>query len=714
MASAKRQKQQKSKQFFNRELSWIEFNARVLGEALRSDNPLLERLKFLAIVSSNLDEFFMVRVAGVIRQVKTGSKGSCPSGITPTALLGKLTKRIHTLVDRQYDCLHSDILPALAKHGLRLLRTEHLSPSHHAFFQEQFETAVFPVLSPVRFVKGTPLPCSGNARMHVGFALQCDAPADGQPCEFGITQLPPNLDRVRTLPPDGSGAQWYGLLEDMVMLNAQRLFPGHTIMEAGVFRLTRDADLSVDEERDEGFVEAMESLLAQRQLSGPVRLEIQTGSPLLRAHLKDLFGLQESDIYDLKGPLDLKPFMGFAAAKEYDGLRNIPWKPQPSFFLAADENLWDVFKQRDVLLHHPYQAFDPVVDFIANAADDPQTLAIKMILYRTSGNSPIVKALVRAAESGKQVTVLVELKARFDEGRNIEWAQLLERAGAIVIYGIANLKVHAKIALIIRRESQGMQRYIHLGTGNYNDSTARLYVDMGLFSSREDLTMEGTLFFNALTGYSAVTPLVKLVMAPTGLKTRILQLIEREIQRTSKDSPGLIMAKINSLNDPDVIRALYRASNAGVTILLNVRGICTLVPGVPNQSETITVVSVIDRYLEHTRAIYARNGGSEDVFLSSADWMVRNLDKRVELMFPVEQSDIKLRIINALKLYFADNTHSHILEPDGSYRRKEPGGRRKKIAVQEALYQDACTRSEAAHQSSKSQLRVRRTPVKSL
>jgi polyphosphate kinase len=697
--------------YFNRELSWIEFNARVLDEALQESTPLLERLKFISIAGSNFDEFFMVRVAGLKRQKRTNIRSTCPTGMSVSQILQALSRRTHQIVARQYDYLMGTIFPQLSQNGLELVREGDYTPEQLNYARYLFDRAIFAVLTPVRVEPNTRPPCPGSVRLHIAFSLRQDD--EPHATVLGMVQVPPALNRFWRYAPSDSETVSYLLLEEIISANAHKLFPGYTVVEHAVFRITRDADLGVDEERDEGFLEAMEDALSKREIGRPIRMQIESGARRLRRQLAQLFELERADIYDCPGPLDLSAFMNFGTEHEFDRLRYRPWKVQPPQELLGEDDIWKTLKQQDILLHHPYETFDPVVQLATRAADDPDVLAIKMVLYRTSGNSPIVSALIRAAEAGKHVTVLVELKARFDEERNIEWAEQLERAGAIVIYGIANLKVHAKIMLIVRREPQGIQRYIHLGTGNYNDRTAKLYVDMGLLSSRDALTLEGSLVFNTLTGYSAITPMSHLIMAPHALKPRILEIIEREIARTREGLNGLLMAKMNALCDVEVIEALYRASRAGVKVLLNIRGICMLVPGVKGQSENITVVSIIDRYLEHTRILYVRNGGNEEVYLASADWMPRNLMRRVELMFPIEQRTHKRRIVNALNIYFRDNTHSHQLQPNGEYVRKCPEGKRRHVAAQEHFFREARDSVAAAQRGEEKRFRVRRTAVKS-
>jgi len=523
-------------------------------------------------------------------------------------------------------------------------------------------------------------------------------------------QLPPALDRIIYLP-EKERHVTFTLLEDVILENAAELFPGYRIRGQGCFRVTRDADLGVDEERDEDFVEAMEQVLESREHSEAVRLTVVHDNGEVSERLRTALGLDVADVYAKGSPLALGDLISLSGLSGFDHLRDESMPPQPPQDLAEEESFFTTLKRRDALIHQPYESFEPLVRMIQEAAADPAVLAIKMTLYRTSGDSPIVRALEEAAENGKQVTALVELKARFDEQRNIRWAERLERAGVIVIYGIAQLKVHAKAMMIVRREAEGVVRYVHLGTGNYNDKTARLYTDFGMLTSREDIAYETNLFFNAISGYSAIPALNRLALAPVGLKTRLLQLIERETQRASTDTPGLIMAKINSLSHPEIIDALYRASQAGVQVKLNVRGICILVPGVPGMSENITVVSVVDRFLEHARAFYFHNGGASDVYLSSADWMPRNLDRRVELMFPVESAPLKKRVRHVLEVFFRDNVKARVLQPDGSWVHSAPGDGQEPVRSQQVFYEEARAHAAAGEPANRKEFSVRRKPA---
>ena len=541
-----------------------------------------------------------------------------------------------------------------------------------------------------------------SLRLHLAFRLEQDAaagavvtgnpappphpgaPATGNADEplVALVAVPSGLDRLRPLP-GARGEECFLLIEESIVLHAGQMFPGYRVGDHALFRVTRDADLEVDEATDEDFIEAMAAVLVERRSSDVVRLEVDSPAAAMHALLSSRLGTAPEDVYAVS-PLDLTGLKALPDMGRAD-LCYPPWRPRAAPALA-DAVPWEVLRRRDVLLHHPYETFDHVLGLLQAAAQDEAVLAVKMTLYRTSGDSPVVRALERAAANGKQVTVLVELKARFDEQQNIDWATRLERAGAIVVYGIARLKVHAKALLIVRREAAGVRTYLHLGTGNYHDTTARLYTDLGLLTSREEIAHEATLFFNTITGYSSGTRFQRLAMAPTTLKRTILTYIEREAARA--DGGGLIMAKMNSLSEEEVIAALYAASRAGVTVLLNVRGVCLLRPRVAGLSENIRVVSIVDRFLEHSRIVYFRNGGAEQVYLASADWMPRNLERRVELMFPVEQPDLRRRLVQILELYFADNCHSYELQPDGRYRKRRPENRTA-IHAQEALQRQA-------------------------
>lgn len=682
--------------YLNRELSWLEFNDRVLREGIARSVPLLERLKFLAIVSSNLDEFFMIRVAGLRQRVAAGDRQPDFGGMTPQQQLDAIRARVQQMVAEQAAAI-GEVVAELADHGLRFLDVDRLSPEQQRFVKSYFTTNVLPVLTPLALEELSPRPLLPGLTLYLALVLQRQGDADEPAERFVVVPVPGTLPRFITVP----GEQGVSLvrLEDVMLSHLGVLFSGYRIQGRTLFRITRDADVAVEQEEDGlELIHAMEEAVRQRRRRGVVRLSILAGTePRLTAWLMEQFRVGKQDVYEVAGMLDAAALMGVALRPGFDDLKYPEWPPQRPRDLLGRSDLWEVLQERDVLLFHPYESFDPVVQLVQSAAEDPNVLAIKQTLYRTSGNSPIVKALVRAAQSGKQVTVLVELKARFDEEKNVHWARELEDAGCFVIYGIAGYKTHAKALLVVRRESHRITRYAHLATGNYNDRTARLYSDVGLMTSDADLTADLAAFFNLLTGYSQPVGWKKLEIAPTGIRPRILDLIQREIQASTPDQPGLIMAKVNSLQDRRIIRALYRASREGVRVLLNVRGICCLRPGVPGVSDNIDVVSVVDRYLEHARIFYFRNGGHEEVFCSSADWMIRNLDKRLELLFPIQQPDLERRLIQVLNTFFADNVKARRLLPDGRYVPVPAHGQA--VRAQEQFYHESVEAALADRQA---------------
>ncbi|AEF86062.1 polyphosphate kinase [Treponema primitia ZAS-2] len=680
--------------FFNRDLSWIDFNGRVLEEGLRQDLPPLDRFWYFSIFSSNFDGFFMVRVAAMKQALRAGA-GPDPSGLRPEEQLSKTAEKTRSMILRQYDCLQNELFPLLAREGLELVRPDTYSITQMDYLESYFLGQVYPILTPLRIEADEKLPFISGNDLNVAFLMEPEQ-ADGEAEDhIAIIQLPHALDRIIWLPrdtstdsspdglPDSVSRTCWALLEDLVLTWGAYLFPGYRVKETMLFRINRDADFSVDEKRDEDFIEAMEEVIEGRTHSPVVRMTFSSGSHRLRDELARRLGLEEQDLYEIDGPLDLGSLMDLASARDFDSLRSKAWKVYPSAAFNEEESLWDRISQRDVMLHLPYESFDPVVRFFQDAATDPQVISIKTALYRTSGNSPVIKALEQAALNGKHVTAVVELKARFDEERNISWANRLEKAGVIVVYGLARLKVHAKISMIIRREKEGIKRYVHLSTGNYNDKTARQYDDLGLFTSREEIALDASIFFNMITGYSVISSMRKLVIAPTSLKRRVLELIDRETKRSNQEHPGKIIAKLNALADTDVVEALYRASQAGVKIVLVVRGICTLIPGVPGLSENIRVISIIGHYLEHSRIYYFSNGGAEEYYLASADWMPRNLERRVELMFPVLQEDIKVRLRKILDSYCRDNQQARELKSDASWRHLAPAQGEDLVSAQE-------------------------------
>ena len=683
--------------FIDRELSWLAFNTRVLAEAERSETPLLERLVFLAIVSSNLDEFFMVRVGGLRQKLLHDEYAS--GAVGPQQQLAAIAQNAHAMVERQYRCLMLEVLPALARHGI-VIQPHPLNTETLAKRDRLFDDEIFPTLTPIAVEPGEDPPHVAGLVLHLAVLLgrRGETPATGK--KLAIVPLSRALRRLYEVP----GTAGFVLVEDIVRPRLDRLFEGYEILESAAFRMTRDADLGVDDEDVSDALEAMEGVLRARRAAAPVRLEIEDFASLeLTSRLCTLFDLDPGrDLYRIAGPLDLKPLMAWVSRFDNKELRYPKFEPQmpPDFEDAL--SLWDVIRDRDVLVHLPYESFDPVVDLLNQAADDPQVLAIKQVLYRTSSDSPIVAALERAARNEKQVTVLVELKARFDEARNIGWARRLTEAGAQVIYGVVGLKTHAKVLLIVRSEADGIRRYVHLATGNYNDVTARRYEDLALFTCHGEFATDASTFFNAVTGYSEPSTWSQFAIAPTGLRKRLSELIDREIARSSRENPGFIMLKMNSFADTDLAAHLYRASQQGVRIRLCVRGICCLRPGVPGVSDNIDVVSIVDRFLEHSRVFYFRNGGQEEVYLSSADFMPRNLDRRLELMFPLRDPRQTRRAIHILETLFADNQRAWRLRSDGTY---EPVAARNKPALRAQAYFAAAT-TLAAESSRRRRLSV--------
>jgi len=691
---AKKDDLKSPKLYITRERSWLEFNDRVMQEGLSEDVPLLERLKFLAIVSSNLDEFFMIRVAGLVQQRSAGVRRPDVSGMTPAAQLAAISQRTHRMVAEQAAGIHA-ALGDLAGHGLRVLDRRDWSPQQEKFLRGHFTRELLPVLTPLAVEAMDPPPVLPGLRLHLGLVIASKA-GEQLAEKIGVVPVPAQFPRFLMVPSEEDLC--LARLEDAIAANVGQLFPGCDVLACAAFRLTRDADVTIQDDDASDLLHVVEEAVLARRRRGAVRLELSAGiDPRIRQWLTAWLQVGEEDVYEIDGMLDATGLWSIANRPGFDSLKAPDWPPQRPHDLIGVENLWEELQERDVLLFHPYEGFDPVVQMLQQAADDPDVLAIKQTLYRTSGDSPIVGALERAASNGKEVTALVELKARFDEARNVTWARRLEDAGAHVIYGIVGYKTHAKALLIVRREATRLRRYVHLSTGNYNDRTARLYSDIGLMTSDRDIAADVAAFFNLLTGYSETVGWAKLTCEPRRLKERFIDLFEREAQVSTPDRPGLIMAKVNSLQDREIIRALYRASQAGVKIMLNVRGMCCLRPGVPGVSENIEVRSIVDRYLEHARMFYFRNGGHEEVYLSSADWMHRNLDRRIEIIFPVTAANLRRRLIEALETFFADNVKARVLRPDGTYQkapRKGPA-----VRSQEHFHREAVEAVHAAERS---------------
>ena len=653
--------------FFNRELSWLSFNGRVLEEAQDDSNPLMERLKFLAISSSNLDEFFMIRVANLKQQVDIGySKPDNKSGLDPVEQLCAIEHRVHQMVEKQYEELYASILPALRTEGIEFLGAEQLNESQGVFVDTYFRERIFPVLTPMAIDSSRPFPHLQNKTLNLTVRLEGK---EGDEL-FALVQVPALLLRYVQLP---SKEHTYSfiLLEEIIRHHIVKLFLGTKILSVHAFRITRDADLPSNDEEAEDLLEEMEVELKKRERGRVVRLEIEdTIIDNVKAFLMESLEVEEGDIYSEKGPLDLSFLLRFTRIEGFGHLRYQPLPPQPVLDLLGEEDLFAAISKKDILLHHPFESFDSVVAFVQKAADDPHVLAIKQTLYRVSADSPIIQALSRAANRGKQVMVLVEIKARFDEENNIAWAKKLEKAGCHVIFGMAGLKTHSKITLVVRQVGEAIKRYVHLATGNYNETTAGLYTDLGMFTARPEVGEDASIFFNYLTGYAEPPSLKVLTMAPSGLKAKFLTLIQNEIKKNTPDQPGRIIAKMNSLTDKDIIMALFAASQAGVKIDLIVRGTCCLRPGVKGLSENIRVISIVGRWLEHSRVYYFQNGGDDElVFLSSADLMTRNLMKRVEILFPVLDLSLRERLREILSIQLQDNVKARELLPDGTYLR---------------------------------------------
>jgi polyphosphate kinase len=703
--------------FLNRDLSWIDFNDRVLEEGLRKDLPLFERFKFLSIVASNFDEFFMVRVAAIKRARKAGIAGD-PSGLSPAEQLKKIAEKVRSINRRLFGCLMGEIFPGLASGGLALVRPDSYTVPQMDYLETYFLGQIYPVLTPLRIEEDKPLPFFDNYGINAAFLVAPDeTPSDEEELQHIVmVQIPHSLGRIIWLEPDGDKLRW-ALLDDVLLTWGGYLFPGYHVRESMFFKVNRDNDFSVDERRDEDFIEAMEEVIEGREKSEVVRMVYTPGSNKLRDELAKRFSLEKEDLYEVDGPFNVFNLMELTSVAGFEKFQEKTWKIHGAPGFTDDVSIWDRLSQGDVMLHFPYQSFDPVVRFFQEAATDPQVISIKTALYRTGGNaenpqaiSPIIRALEQAALSGKHITALVELKARFDEERNISWANRLEKAGVIVVYGLSRLKVHAKITMVLRREDERIKRYVHLSTGNYNDKTAKLYEDLCLFTCRDDIAYDANLLFNMITGYSSRQAMQRLVIAPYGLKPRLLDLIEREAKRSDQKYPGKIMMKCNSLTDIDVINALYRASQAGVKIFLCVRGICALVPGVPKLSEHIRVISVIDRYLEHSRIYYFANGGAEELYLASADLMSRNLERRVEIMFPILDEKIRGELWETLNVYFRDNCQARVLDSGGTWTRLAPASGEAPFRVQKDLLSRA-ERTSDSPDPVKQEFIVRRSPA---
>jgi len=689
--------------YVNRELSWLEFNERVLEEAQDRTNPLMERLKFLAISASNLDEFFMVRVSSLMHSENINPDSS---GMTPADQIAAISKRVHEMVARQYSCFTRSLIPAMEKEGIRFLTYEQLDDKQLAHVDSYFNDVLYQVLTPMAIDQSRPFPTLINRMVNIFIELAADKDApfirmvewsddenrwnitEERPVgpKYAVVPVPTVVPRIVELPTNGQRepshpeeviklSRDYILLENIILAHIDKLFLGNTVTRTALLRVTRNSDLNIDEEEMDDLLDEMTRSIRGRRWGAPVRIEMSKGIGKQALNvLEKALELNENKIYEINGPLDFTAWMPFATAPEFAHLRHKPLQPRPAPAFVNKNNVFDVIRAGDVLVHHPYMSFDCVIRFVQEAAVDPRVLAIKQTLYRVSGQSPIIKALIQAAENGKQVSVLVELKARFDEENNIHWAKLMEKSGVHVIYGLIGLKTHCKVCLVVRQEDDAIRRYMHLGTGNYNEATAKIYTDVGLFTCRETIGQDVSVLFNVLTGYSKTTDWQKFAVAPSTLRPAFLRLIEREIKNAQEGKPAAITARMNSLSDREMIQALYRASQAGVKIRLLIRGICCLKPGLPGVSDNISVSSIVDRYLEHSRIFIFENAGRPRVFLSSADWMGRNLDRRVEVLFPIEDESLEAELTFILETSLSDNVKRREMCPDGTYRRQSRRG----------------------------------------
>lgn len=688
----KREQYYNPEYYTNREHSWLLFNRRVLSEARDKSIPLFERLKFLSITASNLDEFFMIRVATLKDAINAGYTRRDIAGMTPQQQMDCLDQEIHDLVNLQYSTYNRSLVPLLGQNGLRIIRShEQLSADEAGYVDHYFEKNVYPVLTPMAVDSSRPFPLIRNKSLNIG-ALVTKKEGKGE-LEFATVQVPSVLPRIISVPGKGE-ERTIILLEEIIERNIHKLFLNYDIVCAYHFRIMRNADLIIEEDEAADLLKEIEKQLKKRQWGQAIRLEVESGMDKRLLHiLQKELSIEEQEIYEIDGPLDLTFLMKMYGLEGFEHLKNIPHVPQPVPRLPSGCDLFEEIRRGDILLHHPYQTFAPVVEFIRQAAWDPNVLAIKQTLYRVSGNSPIITALAQAAENGKQVSVLVELKARFDEEHNIVWARMLEKAGCHVIYGLVGLKTHSKITLVVRREEDGIRRYVHLGTGNYNDATAKLYTDIGLFTCRETIGEDATAVFNMLSGYSEPLHWNRLSLAPLWLKEKFLYLIGRERDHALAGRESCIVAKMNALCDADVIAALYEASAAGVKIDLIVRGICCLKTGIPGVSENISVRSIVGTFLEHSRIFYFKNDGCEDVYCASADWMPRNLERRVEILFPVEEESLKEELMHILHNLLHDTVKAQILQPDGSYERVDRRGK-ETFCAQDAFCREAVQKAE--------------------
>ena len=683
----------KAAYFTNRELSWLDFNYRVLGEARDKTIPLFERLKFLSITSSNLDEFFMIRVASLKDMVNAGYAKPDIAGMTPEVQLEAISVKTHDLVNTQYTTYNRSLKPMLKQNHVIIIDSfEELSSAQEKYVDQYFMQDVYPVLTPMAVDSSRPFPLIRNKSLNIG-ALISDK-ADESEYDFATVQVPSVIPRFIEIPSENREDRTLMLLEQVIEKNIQKLFLNYKVICAYPYRIMRNADLSIDEEDAADLLKEIQKQLKKRQWGDVIRLEVEDGmDKRLLKTLKKAMNVGEASIYRINGPLDLTFLMKVNGLEGYEHLKYPKYQPQISGDIHPEEDLFSQIRRKDILLAHPFQSFDTVVDFVRQASKDPKVLAIKQTLYRVSGNSPIIASLAEAAENGKQVTVLVELKARFDEENNIIWAKKLEKAGCHVIYGLVGLKTHSKITLVVRQEEDGIRRYVHLGTGNYNDSTAKMYTDMGLLTCAKPIGEDATAVFNMLSGYSEPLQWNKLTLAPLWLRGKFLELIHQEEVNAQEGRPAHIIAKMNSLCDKEVIMALYKASAAGVKIELIIRGICCLKTGIPGISENITVKSIVGNFLEHSRIFYFYNNGWENIYMGSADWMPRNLDRRVEILFPVEDEVCKKQVMHILDIQLKDNVKAHYLQADNTYQKPDKRGKAL-VSSQDYFCQEAISRAK--------------------
>lgn len=683
--------------FINRELSWLEFNQRVLNEALDDSVPLLERLMFLSITASNLDEFLMVRVGGLKLMIEQNVRKKDPAGMTPRQQLKSVSDRIRSMINDQYECFGELLLPLLRRNDIAHTGQIIPVPEQEAYIENYFNETVYPTITPMAVDDKADFPLLQNLGLNI--AVRLASKEETSACSFAVIPISRNLNRFIALP--GSKGYSYALVESVILSHINAFFPGIPVLEAIPFRITRNADLSAREDLTPDFLAEMEFILKMRKTSGCVRLETGRGvSKTLLRFLQKGYGITDTDTYHIPGPLDLSAFSQIASMDEFPHLRYQPWEPQPSPDIDINNSIFDEIAGKDILLYHPFDSYEPVLRLVEEAAEDPDVLAIKQTLYRTGAPSRVMAALEKAVENGKHVTAIIELKARFDEAVNIQRARDLEASGAQIIYGIKGLKTHSKICIVVRKEKNSITRYVHYGTGNYNEKTARLYTDASLLTCDPDLGKDASTFFNTVSGYSEPQKFLKISSAPIGLRETLLSLIGDEAERSRQGQKGLIMAKMNSLVDPEIINALYRASCSGVKIRLNVRGICCLYAGIKNLSGNISVVSIIDRFLEHSRIFYFLHGGNEQIFISSADWMPRNLDRRVELMIPVDDHKCRQQLKHILETCLNDTIKGYKLQPGGTYKRTSPAGKKHKPSrSQEILFREACSRVVSAKET---------------